>query len=253
MDPSKQSSTRGAGDKPAPRLFSDAKKSRLRAAEKSGTASANESKRSSQKAGIKSVKNAPTRGSSSHFGKPKPRKTKPPATNKQAKAQINDLESKDSGASYSIPPSLCQSAGFLLNYNARIIRERLMEVLSPMHLTLRELGLLRILADEGTLNQHELGRKHGIDRTSVVQLIDQLEARQLVERSRNKDDRRSKLIFLTPRGRKTLLQAKRLVEKEQKAFLSDLSEEEWEILRVLLLKLLSSQLRKSTKPDSEGL
>lgn len=151
-----------------------------------------------------------------------------------------------------VPDCLSHSAGYLMNYNARIIRERLEVALEPLHLSLRELGIMRILESEGPLLQNELGKRQGIDRTSVVQLIDQLEKREFVQRTQNKDDRRSKFLFLTPRGRKTLSQALRLVEKEQKGFLSPLSAEEWETMRLLLLKLLSAHLLDEAQ-DNNGI
>lgn len=151
-----------------------------------------------------------------------------------------------------VPDCLSHSAGYLMNYNARIIRERLEAALGPLHLSLRELGIMRILESEGPLLQNELGKRQGIDRTSVVLLIDQLEKREFVQRSQNKDDRRSKFLFLTPRGRKTLSQALRLVEKEQKGFLAPLSADEWETMRRLLLKLLSAHLLEEAQ-DNNGI
>ncbi len=141
-----------------------------------------------------------------------------------------------------VPESLSHSIGFLLNFNGRIIRERLEHVLEPLNLSLRELGLMRILESEGPLSQHVLGRRHNVDRTTTVQIIDELESRQLVIRSQNLEDRRSNLLFLTPRGRKTLSRALKLVNKEQSVFLSGLEPEESEALRSILLKLLSYHL-----------
>jgi MarR family transcriptional regulator, lower aerobic nicotinate degradation pathway regulator len=144
-----------------------------------------------------------------------------------------------------VPESLANSIGYLLNFNGHLIRERLERVLSPLKLSLRELGVLRIIDSEGPLSQQMLGRRHNIDRTTTVQVIDQLEARQLVVRSQNVEDRRSNLLFLTPRGRKTLYRAVKLVGKEQDSFLSPLAEEERKALFSLLLRLLSSHLSES--------
>lgn len=144
-----------------------------------------------------------------------------------------------------IPEALQYSIGYLLNFNGRIIRERLEEVLKPLSLSLRELGVMRILENEGPLSQNVLARRHNIDRTTTVQIIDQLEERQLVIRSTNQADRRSKLLFLTPRGRKTLSRALKLVNKEQNIFLQILSEQEKAELFSLLQKLLSYQLTNS--------
>lgn len=149
-----------------------------------------------------------------------------------------------------VPESLSHVIGFLLNQNGRIIRERLETVLKPLDLSLRELGVLRILDAEGPLTQHVLGRRHNIDRSTTVQIIDQLESRQLVIRSENVEDRRSNLLFLTPRGRKTFQRARKLVDKEQDLFLMGLDEQERDLLRKLLLKLLTYHLSVSHTEDN---
>ena len=165
---------------------------------------------------------------------------------KPKRGAVSKFDPENSAPS-AVPACLSHSAGYLMNYNARIIRERLESALLPLHLSLRELGIMRILESEGPLLQNELGKRQGIDRTSVVQLIDQLEKREFVQRAQNRDDRRSKFLFLTPRGRKTLSQALRLVEKEQRIFLAPLAPQEWETMRLLLLKLLSAHLSEETQ------
>jgi DNA-binding MarR family transcriptional regulator len=147
-----------------------------------------------------------------------------------------------------VPESLSHSIGYLLNVNGMLIRERFEKVLEPLNLTLRELGVLRILESEGPLSQHVLGRRHNIDRTTTVQVIDQLEERQLVLRSQNIEDRRSNLLFLTPRGRKTLMRALKLVNKEQAAFLSPLADKDQEDLFRILLQLLSHHMTLLANP-----
>jgi len=52
---------------------------------------------------------------------------------------------------------------------------------------------IRVLADRLALKHH-----------SVVELVDRLEQRGLVRRARSRDDRRSVLVFLLPRGEKLL-------------------------------------------------
>lgn len=149
-----------------------------------------------------------------------------------------------------VPAALSHSAGFLLSYCGKILRERCQNSLAPLNLSLKELGVMRILGSEGALSQQELGRRHLIDRSSLVQLIDQLEQREFVVRSTNQEDRRSKLIFLTPRGRKTLQKAIRLVEREEKDFLQVLGDSESKVLKVTLLSLLERNLR-ALGPESK--
>lgn len=150
---------------------------------------------------------------------------------------------KDSVIAEPIPESLADSAGFLLNRTSRILQELNEEALGPLKLAHRELGLLRILDGEGPVSQHVIGRRHNIDRTTVVQIVDTLEARDLVTRVSNQSDRRSNLIYITPRGKKTMAQAVRLVNKVQSQFLSSIQPSEWELLRSLLSRLIRSNIK----------
>jgi DNA-binding MarR family transcriptional regulator len=136
-----------------------------------------------------------------------------------------------------IPPSLADTAGFLLGRAGRIIHDNVEKSLAVLKLSTRELGILRIV-DEGPLTQQALGKKHNIDRTTVVQLIDVLEQRELLTRVANSADRRSNLLYLTKRGKKTLAQGVKLAEKEQAKFLAPLEDAEWQSLRLILTKLI---------------
>ncbi len=147
-------------------------------------------------------------------------------------------QNTQSEAPEAVPTSLSHSAGFLLNRSARIIRERVEEALHPLGLSAQAYGLMRLIEAGGPTTQQSLCARNKIDRTTMVQLLDQLEERQLVLRQPSSTDRRANLIFLTPRGRKTLSRATRLVKKEQEKFLAPLAPEEWESLRQQLIKLL---------------
>ncbi|HEY9682321.1 MAG TPA: MarR family transcriptional regulator [Oculatellaceae cyanobacterium] len=138
-----------------------------------------------------------------------------------------------------LPKVLRDSPGFLLNRAARIIREMNTEVLRPTGLTVRDLGLLRLIATEGPLTQQELSSKHGTDRTTIVDVIDGLEKRELVTRTTNSKDRRSYLLTVTPRGSKLLTAASKLTNKQKKKFLAAIDDDEWAVLRDLLQRLIA--------------
>lgn len=138
----------------------------------------------------------------------------------------------------SIPVSFQDNAGYLLNRAARIIRESITDALRPLKLTPRDVGVLRLLNERGATSQHELGQRDGIDRTTVVEIIDGLQQQELVMRVVNPQDRRRHFVHLTPRGRKVLAQADRLVKKEQDRFLAPLQPAQWETVRSALVKLI---------------
>jgi DNA-binding MarR family transcriptional regulator len=156
--------------------------------------------------------------------------------------QSNNYVNEGGSQEDKIPSALSDNAGFLLNQTARLIRERIIAALAPLKLTPRELGLLRILGSGKALSQQALGARHRIDRTTIVDLIDDLQARDLVSRLENPQDRRSYLIHLTPKGKRTLTKAVRVAQKVQEEFLTPLAAGEWETLQALLTKLIEYHL-----------
>lgn len=91
--------------------------------------------------------------------------------------------------------------GWLLQVAAVRRTQCLKEALRPLGVRPRRYGVLAALAEAGPLPQHHLGEVLGVDRTTMVGLIDQLEEEGLLCRRRSPDDRRRYLIELTPDGR----------------------------------------------------
>jgi len=68
-------------------------------------------------------------------------------------------------------------------------------------LTMTQLRALRSLRD-GPRAAGELGRKLGLSATSMTRILDRLEDRQLLQRTRDEEDRRKVLVTLLPEGRR---------------------------------------------------
>ncbi|GAA4307259.1 MarR family winged helix-turn-helix transcriptional regulator [Compostibacter hankyongensis] len=64
------------------------------------------------------------------------------------------------------------------------------------------LEIIGLLWRQDGINQQEIADIVSKDKSSVTYLINSLVKRDLVKRVENKDDRRNKQIYLTPRGRK---------------------------------------------------
>ena len=99
-----------------------------------------------------------------------------------------------------IPPSLLNRPGALLTIAARTGQELAKRRLTPLGLTVQLCGVLNLLA-EGPVSQQALGEQLHIDRTTVFELIDDLERQGVVVRRRNPADRRSYKLHLTAKGR----------------------------------------------------
>ena len=118
-----------------------------------------------------------------------------------------------------------------------------------MGLNVRMCGVLNLLADEGALSQHEIGSMLNIDRTTMVELIDELEKAGIMRREANPRDRRSHLIRLTAEGRAKQRRAMKAFDDAADEFFSPLNAGERQALAGMLRRLLTSPdhpLKKSS-------
>ena len=111
--------------------------------------------------------------------------------------------------------------------------------LAPMGLTVQLCGVLNRLA-VGPVSQHELGEQLGIDRTTMVELIDDLEAQGVVVRRRNSADRRSYSIQLTPKGRTVQKRAAKAFDAAADEFFGPLQPGERQELADMMRRLIAS-------------
>jgi DNA-binding MarR family transcriptional regulator len=143
-----------------------------------------------------------------------------------------------------VPAGLKHNIGFLLNRSARVLRDEMGRALEPLLLTVHQYAIMRIIELRQAETQQGVAERYGIDSSTMVEIVDRLEERQILTREKNPLDRRCYTLVLTPKGRKTLSRAKRIAEAEHKKFLRPLDEVEREMLYVSLAKLISS--REST-------
>ncbi|WP_426483202.1 MarR family winged helix-turn-helix transcriptional regulator [Chryseobacterium sp. R2ACT005] len=64
--------------------------------------------------------------------------------------------------------------------------------------------ILGLLSRKNGINQQEIGNKVSKDKSSITYLINSLVKRDLVERIADKNDRRNKQVFLTPKGQQII-------------------------------------------------
>src|SRR5829696_4578498 len=93
--------------------------------------------------------------------------------------------------------------------------------------------LLACAADDG-ISQRDLAAVLGLDPSQVVQLVDELAERGLVERRPSPDDRRTKLVVATPEGRRAATRADEGAQQR----LGRLEDDEQAVLRGLLARLI---------------
>lgn len=97
--------------------------------------------------------------------------------------------------------------------------------------------VLNFLSEEDRITAGELGKRIELDSATLTGLLDRLEGARLIERRGNPDDRRSIKIHLTPQGRKTGLEAGRLIQEANREFLAAFTEAEKGLLIELIQKM----------------
>ncbi len=75
------------------------------------------------------------------------------------------------------------------------------EVSRPFNLSPIEFAVVAAVEDEPGLDQRRLAARLAIDTVSTSKLLDRLERLRLVRRTVNSEDRRARVLSLTPRGR----------------------------------------------------
>jgi DNA-binding MarR family transcriptional regulator len=116
-----------------------------------------------------------------------------------------------------------------------VAQKQFSERIAALGLTPRMWGALDVLDSEGEISQHTLCKGIGMDPSSMVATIDELEAQGLVERRRHPQDRRAHHV--TAKGRSKLAQGRGLVRSAQDDLLAPLDREERAQLHALLLRL----------------
>jgi DNA-binding MarR family transcriptional regulator len=131
-------------------------------------------------------------------------------------------------------------AGQLLFRLWRVSHTRTAEAFESLGLTTALFALLNVLGTREGAIQQELGSAMGVDPSTMVSLIDQLEAAGLAERRPRPTDRRAREVAITPKGRRMLKQARELAMQVEDDVLRGLSEPERRRLLALLRRALDS-------------
>ncbi|HEX6584946.1 MAG TPA: MarR family transcriptional regulator [Thermoleophilaceae bacterium] len=152
----------------------------------------------------------------------------------------------------SAEPPVTEFAGQLLFRLWRTAHARAADVLASVGLTPALFGLLNVIgAREGAIQQ-QLGSAIGIDRSTMVSLIDQLESAGLAKRRPSATDRRAREIAITPKGRRLLQRSRRMISDTEDEVLAGLTADERNALMTLLRRALESAPAQPLWTSEEG-
>jgi DNA-binding MarR family transcriptional regulator len=148
--------------------------------------------------------------------------------------------------------AIVEFAGQLFFRLWRASHTRTAAALETMGLTPALFALLNVLgAREGAIQQ-ELGSTMGVDPSTMVSLIDQLEKAGLAKRRTHPADRRAREVAITPKGRRALERARAMAFEVEDEVLGGLTAAERRQLLQLLRRALGSAPPQSPWRAQEG-
>lgn len=147
-----------------------------------------------------------------------------------AMTKLRAASSKNPTASGLLPDLI----GYHLRRAQLAVFQEVSAAMDGAELTPGQFGVLALIDANPGLSQTKLGEILGIDRSTVVGVIDKLEARGLVERAAHPKDRRAHALQLSPGGTKRFSELARRVRSHENRIAKRLSAPE----RALLIGLL---------------
>lgn len=135
-------------------------------------------------------------------------------------------------------PALVGRTGYLITQAHVRSRERAQEQLAGLDLHPRDFGVLAIIGRDEPCSQNHIAARLGVTDPAILPALDALEARGLLTRARNADDRRLSDVRLTAKGRLVFKAAGKQAAQLQADLVSRLGPADHDDLRALLTRII---------------
>jgi DNA-binding MarR family transcriptional regulator len=135
---------------------------------------------------------------------------------------------------------MAHSVGFAITKARNLIVAEMDAALKDLNVTSPQIGILLSMTEGAAATPFELAKLLGIDTGLMTRMLDKLEARGLLERSRSVEDRRVVNLTLTKAGRAVAARIPEIAPVVLNARLQKFSSEEFDELRRLLHKFLEA-------------
>ena len=132
------------------------------------------------------------------------------------------MEPAPQAAAEDAEPEPFRAVGFLLSSLGHAVAAQFSARLAPLELEPRQFALLRRVAAHEGGSQQAMGEQLGIPPSRMVALVDELEARKLLERRPSPSDRRAHALYLTVAGARLLAHATELAASYEGELTQDL-------------------------------
>jgi DNA-binding MarR family transcriptional regulator len=147
------------------------------------------------------------------------------------------------------PAELAGHLGYLFKHARQRLGELTTAALAPYGVEGRELAVLLVLVGSEPPSQQEAALRLGVDRTTMVALLDVLEDKGFVVRRPHAHDRRKNVVALTELGADTLAKATKASEQAERDFLGPVGEAAGQQLKEMLLTLITARQDRPVRRD----
>jgi DNA-binding MarR family transcriptional regulator len=134
--------------------------------------------------------------------------------------------------------SMTQSIGFALTKARNLVATEIDAALKDLDISSQQMGIVLSLQRGSAATPFELSKLLGIDTGLMTRMLDKLEAKGLLARSRSVEDRRVVNLQLTRKGEQVAAQIPGIVPPVLNARLRNFSRAEFEELKRLLAKFI---------------
>ena len=149
-----------------------------------------------------------------------------------------------------LPAELVDSTSFLLKRLGFAAKGRSMDAFEEAGFNPYSFAVLAALDESAHETQGAVADALGYDRSQMVGILDELEEQGLVERRRDKVDRRRHVVELTADGKRALTKLRALTKRLDDEFLAPLTAAERDSLHLLLLKLAQRHEPRCAPPTT---
>ncbi len=141
---------------------------------------------------------------------------------------------QDAGLSLGMLPQLL---GYHLRRTQVAVFKHFSRTVAIENLTPGLCGMLQVIAANPGLSQSRLAEAMGVDRSTIVKVVKQLDAAGVIERIGSPSDRRSNCLYPSPRGLEAVRQMEKEIVRHEGEVAAGLSAAERDMLIALLSRV----------------
>lgn len=132
---------------------------------------------------------------------------------------------------------LDQLLGYRLRRAQSAVHRDYNAMFEDLKLTQKQTGVMWLVVSNPGVAQGTIGAALGMDRATMMVIVDRLEARGLLKRIRSRKDARQRELFATPEGQRLMKKVLSLTARHEKRLKLLFTDAEMRIFEDLLLRL----------------